>query len=362
MTEAANVWPDLISRLIRREDLDPEPVEQAMELVLAGSATDAQIAAFAALLRAKGETPAELAALVRTMLRFSELVPVDLDGPRGPVVDTCGTGGDRSGTINVSTLAALVVAGAGVPVVKHGNRAASSACGSADLLEELGVAIDLGPAGVVRCVDEVGIGFCFARRYHPALRFAGPVRSQLGAATTFNFLGPLANPARVRRQVVGVSDPTMAERMARTLGALGSEQALVFSGDDGLDELTTTAGSTVHELVGDEVRTWKLDPSDVGFARAEPGDLVGGDAACNAGIATRVLNGELGPVADVIALNAAAALLVAGAVDDLAAGVERARGALADGGAARVLDEFVRVSTAARAEELAALGVPDEDR
>ena len=200
------------------------------------------------LLRAKGETPVELAALVRTMLQFSEPIPIDPEGAPSPLVDTCGTGGDRSHTFNISTVAALVIAGAGVRVAKHGNRAASSACGSADLLEELGVVIDLGPAGVVRCIEETNIAFCFAQRFHAAMRFAGPIRSELGIPTTFNFLGPLANPARVTRQVVGVSDPAMAERVDRDVAELGAQHAMVFFGHDGLDELTTTDLSTLREL------------------------------------------------------------------------------------------------------------------
>ncbi|MCI4354235.1 MAG: anthranilate phosphoribosyltransferase, partial [Thermoplasmata archaeon] len=229
------LWRDVLGRLVRHEELTPELAESALSSILSGDATDAQIAAFALGLRAKGETPAELAALVRTMLRFSERVVVDGD----VLVDTCGTGGDRSGTVNVSTLASLIVAGAGIPVAKHGNRAASSRCGSADVLEALGVAIDLGPEGVRRCITEAGIGFCFAQRFHAALRFAAGPRRELGVATTFNFLGPLANPAGANRRTVGVSDPAMAEPLLGALTELGVLHALVFYGHDGLDELTT---------------------------------------------------------------------------------------------------------------------------
>jgi anthranilate phosphoribosyltransferase len=267
------------------------------------------------------------------------------------VVDTCGTGGDRSGTVNISTLAALVVAGAGVRVAKHGNRAASSRCGSADLLEALGVVIDLGPTGVAHCIDVAGIGFCFAPKFHPALRFAGPARRELGTPTTFNFLGPLANPAGVTRRVVGVSDPSMAERMAHTLGELGVERAMVFCGGDGLDELTTTTTSSVWELADGTVTASTLDPGDYGIARAVPEELVGGDAAANVAIAERMLTGEPGPVRDVVVLNAAAALVVAGAADDLAAAVEQASACVETGKAAAVLETFVRTSEAARAAE-----------
>ncbi|HEY3097132.1 MAG TPA: anthranilate phosphoribosyltransferase [Acidimicrobiia bacterium] len=352
MTAATpDLWPDVIGRLLRRQDLPVELAERAMAAILAGEATDAQIAGFAVALRSKGETPEELAALVRTMLRFGETVDIPLDGPGGPVVDTCGTGGDRSSSVNISTLAALVVAGAGVRVAKHGNRAASSACGSADVLEALGVTINLGPAGVARCVDEAGIGFCFAPKFHPALRFAGPARRELGTPTTFNFLGPLANPAGVRRRVVGVSDRSMAERMAQTLGALGVERAMVFCGGDGLDELTTTTVSQVWDLDQGAVRTYTVDPADYGIARAEPGDLRGGDAAANCAIAERMLDGEPGAVRDVVALNAAAALVVAGAASDLGAGLEQAVTSVEAGKAAAVLETFVRTSAAAAAGE-----------
>jgi anthranilate phosphoribosyltransferase len=346
-------WPDVLGPLARRDDLDADLVDAAMATILGGSATDAQIAAFAVLLRAKGETPGELAALVRTMLRFAAPIPIDPEGPPGPLVDTCGTGGDRSHTFNISTVAALVIAGAGVRVAKHGNRAASSACGSADLLEELGVAIDLGPAGVVRCIEEASIAFCFAPRFHAAMRFAGPVRSQLGVPTTFNFLGPLANPARVTRQVMGVSDPAMAERMVGTLRELGAKHAMVFFGHDGLDELTTTDLSTVRELRHGELHRTVLDPLDLGISRASAGDLRGGAPADNATIARRVLDGEKGAVRDVVVLNAAAALVVADVAADLADGVETACAAIDSGRASATLDRFVAVSQAAREAEVA---------
>ena len=349
--QTPDLWPDVIGRLVRRQDLPAELAERAMAMILAGEATDAQIAGFAVALRAKGETAEELAALVRTMLRFGESVDLALDGPRGPVVDTCGTGGDRSGSVNISTLAALVVAGAGVRVAKHGNRAASSSCGSADLLEALGVTIDLSPAGVARCIDEAGIGFCFAQKFHPALRFAGPARRELGTPTTFNFLGPLANPAGVRRRVVGVSDRAMAERMTQTLAELGVERAMVFCGGDGLDELTTTTVSDVWNLDAGAIRTYSIDPADYGIARAAPDELVGGDAAANVAISERMLEGEPGPVHDIVALNAAAALVVAGVAPDLGDGFEQAVTSIEAGKAAAVLETFVRTSAAAAADE-----------
>jgi anthranilate phosphoribosyltransferase len=342
----ATLWPDAIGRLLRREDLPVDVVERAMTTILAGDATDAQIAGFAVGLRAKGETPAELATLVRTMLGFAERV--DLSGLDRPPIDTCGTGGDRAGTVNVSTMAALVAAAAGAPVAKHGGRASSSQCGSTDVLEALGVVIDLGPVGVARCVREAGIGFCFAQRFHSAMRFAAPVRRELGTPTTFNFLGPLANPAGVRRQVVGVSDPSMADRVTGALAELGAERALVFYGHDGLDELTVTTTSTVHELRDGEVRVFDVDPADYGIPYAEHRALAGGDAAGNADVVHKTFAGASGAIRDIVGLNAAAALLVADLVDDLGDGVQLARAILDDGRAAATLDAFVRVSVAAR--------------
>jgi anthranilate phosphoribosyltransferase len=343
-------WPDVLAPLSRRDDLPIPVIETAMATILAGDATDAQIGAFGTLLRAKGETPAELAALVRTMLQFADPVGIDPEGASGPLVDTCGTGGDRSHTFNISTVAALVIAGAGVRVAKHGNRAASSACGSADLLEELGVVIDLGPDGIVRCIEEAGIAFCFAQKFHAAMRHVGPVRKELGVPTTFNFLGPLANPARVTRQVVGVSDPGMADRVIGTLQALGAKHAMVFFGHDGLDELTTTDLSKVRELRDGEIHRRVLDPLDLGIGRAAAEDLRGGAPADNAKIARRVLDGEKGAVRDVVLLNAAAALVVADACPDFAAGFEQASAAVDSGRAATALEQFVAVSQAARLE------------
>jgi len=340
------LWPDVIGRLVRREDIPVDLVRGAMGAILAGEATDAQIAAFAIGMRAKGESPAELAAMVDSMLAVGD--HVDLSDLDAPLVDTCGTGGDNAGTVNVSTMAAVVAAAAGARVAKHGGRAASSRCGSVDVLEALGVVIDLGPAGVARCVREVGIGFCFAQRFHPAMRFAAPVRQQLGVRTTFNFLGPLANPAGASRRTVGVSDPAMAERVVATLGELGVERALVFFGHDGLDELTVTDTSTVYELRDGAVAVYDVEPEKVGLTRSPLGALAGGDAAGNAEAVHRVFAGATGAVRDVVLLNSAAALMVAGLADDLAGGVELAATVIDDGRAASTLEAFVRVSVAAR--------------
>jgi anthranilate phosphoribosyltransferase len=338
-------WPAVLGPLTAGNDLTPDAAGAAMAEILEGAATPAQIAGFIVALRMKGETVDELRGILAAMLAASERVP--LDG--ADLVDTAGTGGDRSHTINVSTIAALVIAGAGAPVCKHGNRAASSACGSADLLEALGVVIDLGADGVARCVTEAGIGFCFAARFHPAMRHAGPTRRELGVPTLFNFLGPMANPARAKRQVLGVSDRRMAEKMLAVLQAEGSRRALVVYGHDGLDELTTTTTSTVHELRDGEVRTYDVDPGELGIELAAPGSLRGGDAARNAELAQQVLDGERGPHRDVVLLNAAAGLVAAGLVDELAAGLEAGAAAIDEGAAATALDRLVATSKAASA-------------
>lgn len=335
----------MLGPLTARTDLTAEAAGAAMTEILDGAATPAQIAGFIVALRMKGETVDELRGALDAMLAASERVP--LDG--ADLVDTCGTGGDRSHTINVSTVAALVVAGAGARVCKHGNRAASSACGSADLLEALGVVIDLGAEGVARCVTEAGIGFCFAPRFHPAMRHAGPPRRELGVPTLFNFLGPMANPARARRQVLGVSDSRMAEKLLGVLQREGSSRALVVYGHDGLDELTTTTTSTVHELRDGEVRTYDVDPAALGIELAAPGSLRGGYAARNAELAHRVLEGERGPHRDVVLLNAAAGLVAAGVADELPTGLEAAALAIDDGAAAAALDRLVTTSKAAAA-------------
>ena len=323
----------------------------ALGEVLEGNATPAQVAAFVFGLRCKGETVEEMTGLVSAMLAASERVVVAPE-LADRLVDTCGTGGDRSGTINISTIAALVVAGAGVPVCKHGGRAASSRAGSADLLEALGVVIDLGPDGVARCIEEAGIGFCFAPRFHPAMRHAAPVRRELGVPTAFNFLGPLANPARVRRQVVGVGDPGIAPKMARVLVAGGAIEAVIVHGADGLDELSTTGPSTMYRWrTADgadpegEIKPEVINPVSLGLAPATLEQLLGDDAATNAGCARKVLAGEKGPHRDIVVLNAAAGLMVAGVAGDLEQGLVQARASLDCGAAADRLDRLVRVST-----------------
>jgi anthranilate phosphoribosyltransferase len=314
-----------------------------MAEILDGAATPAQVAGFIVALRMKGETIGELSGLVEAMLAAGERVVLP---PEVDAVDIVGTGGDRAHTINVSTISALTVAGAGGKVCKHGNRAASSATGAADLLEAFGVRIDCGPAEVARCVEGAGIGFCFAPRFHPAMRHAGPIRRELGIPTAFNFLGPLANPAGVRRLMIGVADPSMAERMLGVLAARGAERAMVVHGGDGLDELTISTTSRVVELRDGEVSTHEVDPEALGLARAPREALVGGDPTVNAGLARRILDGEAGPQRDVVCLNAAAGLVVAGLVDDLKAGVDAARASLDEGRAAAALERLVELSNA----------------
>ena len=332
-------WPFVLGRLMKGETLTSVEAGAALADILEGNATSAQIAGFAVALRMHGETVEEMAGLVATMLDFAERVDAGPD-----VVDTCGTGGDRSHSINVSTIASFAVAGAGAKVCKHGNRAASSASGSADVLEALGVVIDLGPEGVARCVQDAGMGFCFAPRYHAASRHAIPTRRELGVPTVFNFLGPLANPARPTRQVVGVSDPAMAEKMLGVLQANGARRALVVFGHDGLDEITVTTTSTVMELDEGETRTYVVDPVELGMAPASLDDLRGGDPATNADLARRVLDGTKGPHRDVVLLNAGAGIVAAGLAADLGEGVERAAHAIDSGAAHRVLEDLVRVS------------------
>ncbi len=342
-------WPGVLHSLLAGEHLSAKQARGALAEVLNGSATSAQLAAFIVALHMKGETVQEMSGLVQAMLDVA--ARVKLPAAVEPI-DTCGTGGSplrRVAACNVSTLAGFVVAGAGVPVCKHGNRASSSTSGSADFLEALGVAVDLGAEGVARCVADAGFGFCFAPRFHPAMRHAGPTRRELGVPTVFNFLGPLANPAGVRRQVVGVSDPAMAEILMGVLVARGAQRALVVHGHDGLDELTTTTTSSVLELRDGEVRASTVDPSDLGIPRAEPSSIQGGDAKANLDLARRLLDGEHRPHRDLVLLNAAAGLVVAGVADDLATGYESAAAAVDDGAAARVVERLVAVSQEAAA-------------
>ena len=341
-------WPALLTELVEGRDLPASHAREAMATILSGDATAAQLIGFVVALRAKGETPEELSGLLDAVLAAATLVPLS-DELRSRAVDIVGTGGDRSHSINVSTMAAIVVAGAGVPVCKHGARAASSQCGTADVLEELGVAIELSPEGVLRCVEQVGIGFCLAPKFHPAFRFAAPSRREIGIATVFNLLGPMANPGRVRRHLIGVANPAVAERMLASLRLHGSSAAWVVHGN-GLDELTTTGTSTVLALDDDNVRTFTVDPVALGFAPAIADELVGGTPPHNAEVVRRVLKGEHGAHRNIVLLNAAAGLVVAGVTDSLEDAVVIATASIDEGNAARTLDRWVHESQAAAAD------------
>ena len=375
-------WPDVLARLTRRESLTEAEAEATLGRVLSGEATPVQIGAFLTLLHAKGEAIEEVTGLARALVDAA--VPLSLDGTgaegvkagaaggvggagggtadggaAGVVVDLVGTGGDRLSSINVTTLASLIVAGCGVRVCKHGGRSASSSVGSADVLEALGVAIEVGPVGVARCVADAGIGFCFAQRFHPAMRYVAPVRKELGVPTIFNFLGPLINPSRTRYQLVGGSDPAIATTMATVLGSTGSRRAMIIYADDGLDELSVTSLSTVLELNGDgagsfELNEWRVDPVALGLAPATLDDVQGGNAIFNAQAIRSVLNGAPGANRDIGLLNAAAGLMVAGRAADLAGGLVQAAQSIDSGRAEAALDALVAISQAALADELGA--------
>jgi anthranilate phosphoribosyltransferase len=329
-------WADAIGPLMAGEDISTATARAAMDEIMAGRASPAQIAGFIVALRAKGETTAEITGLVEGMLAAAVTVDAGDD-----VVDTAGTGGDESGTFNISTTAALIAAGAGARVAKHGNRAASSRTGSADVLEELGFVLDLPPEATVRMVREVGFGFFFAPHYHPAMRHAAPVRRDLGVRTVFNFLGPLCNPARARRQALGVSDHRMAQRMIEVLRNLGATSAFVYHGEDGLDELTLTGPSYIYRLRDGEVTHAEFTPEDFGVARAPLEAVKGGDAADNAAIVRAVLEGERGPRRDISLVNAAPAIVVAGLADGFSEAMVLAAESVDSGQALGVLERAV---------------------
>jgi len=330
-----------ISKLVRGESLTETEASAAMEKIMSGDATPAQIAGFVVALRIKGESADELTGLARA----ARANATPIDAGEG-LLDTCGTGGDGTGTFNISTLAAIVAAAAGARVAKHGNRAASSVCGSADVLEALGVKIDLGAEGVTRCIREAGIGFLFAPVFHPSFRYATGPRRELGVRTVFNILGPLCNPAGASRQALGVADGALAATMAEVLARLGVERALVFHAEDGMDELSTVAPSTVIEINAGERREYRLDPGELGLRAASAADVRGGDAAENAAIARDVLSGAGGPRRDIVLLNAAAALHVAGLAGDWQEGMAAAAEAIDSGKAAATLERWVAVSQA----------------
>ncbi len=337
-------WPALLHQLVAGTDLDTQDTTWAMDQVMSGAATHAQLAAFVVALRIKGETPAEIAGLAAGMLSHARRVQV----PKR-AIDVVGTGGDQAHTVNISTMAALVTAAAGAPVIKHGNRAASSQCGTADVLEALGVAIDLGPEQVAQCVAEAGIGFCFAPVFHPAMRHAAGVRREIGIPTAFNILGPLTNPAQPDAGLVGCADLRMAPVMARVLADRGAS-ALVVRGDDGLDEITTTTTTSVWVVDGGVVRRDQVDPAALGVPVARREDLRGGNAAANAEVVWRLLTGDPGPVRDAVLLNAAAALVAhrgptGNLIDDLRGMAQRAAEAVDSGAAAALLERWRKLTT-----------------
>lgn len=336
-------WPTVLGSLLGGQDLDAATTEAALAEIMAGQASDAHIAGFLVALRAKGETADELAGMARTMRAFAEPAPI-----AGPLVDTCGTGGSRSNTFNVSTVAAVIAAAAGARVAKHGNRAATGRCGSADLLEAWGVEIDLPGDAVAACIDELSVGFCFAPSYHPAMRHVMPTRKALGVPTAFNLLGPLSNPAGAAHQTVGVADSATAETVAGALARLGTTHALVFHGAGGLDELTTAGPSTIWRVRDGAVSRELVDPAALGLATADVSALRGGEPADNVAIADGVLADEPGPPRDVAVLSAAAALIAADLDRDWAAALARASEAVSSGAARRLRDRWV-----SRSRELA---------
>ncbi|MEV5841722.1 anthranilate phosphoribosyltransferase [Streptomyces sp. NPDC051985] len=338
-TAAGRSWPEVLNALLYGQDQSAEATAWAMDQIMRGQATDAQIAGFVVALRAKGETVEEINGLVRTMYEHANLIEVP-----GRTVDIVGTGGDGAKTVNISTMSALVVAGTGAKVVKHGNRAASSASGASDVLEKLGVNLDLTPQRVAEVAEEAGITFCFAVKFHPALRHAGAARGQLGIRTVFNILGPLTNPARVRAQAVGVADPRMAPVVAGVFAERGNS-SLVFRGDDGLDELTTTATSHVWVVRDGKVTEQTFDPRDVGIDLVPVEALRGGDPSYNAEVARRLLDGDQGPVRDAVLLNSAAALVALGPgpgtlSEQLRAGMAKAADSIDSGAAKHALERW----------------------
>ncbi len=334
------VIKEMIANLMDGKDLGEIEASSVMTEIMEGVATPAQMAAFLIALRLKGETIDEIAGMARIMREKATRVPHQ----QALVVDTCGTGGDHSGTFNISTTAAFVVAGSGVFVAKHGNRAMTSQAGSADVLEALGVKVEITPEKVGRCIDEAGIGFLFAMALHGSMRYAGPVRREIGVRTVFNLLGPLTNPAGAKRQLIGVFDPDAIEKMAAVLGYLGSERAWVVCGEDGLDEITLTGETRVAEWKDGKVKSFFVNPEEYGFSLCYLSDLKGGDAAANAVILRSVLAGAAGAQRDIVLLNAGAALVCAGKVETLKDGVAMAAQSIDSGAAEKKLEALIRVS------------------
>jgi anthranilate phosphoribosyltransferase len=344
------VLTSAIDALASRRDLSSQEASGVLSEIMHGEVSETQIAAFLIALRTKGETVDELAGLARTMRELAARVPIE----RADLLDTAGTGGGRR-TFNVSTTAALIAAGAGCAVAKHGNRSATSSSGSADLLEALGARIDLDPNGVAMCIEEAGFGFMFAPAHHQATRYVIPVRRELAVRTIFNLLGPLTNPAGATRQLIGVADAAFLETIAGALARLGVERALVVAGEDGLDEVSISAATQVVEVNGEDITRYTLTPRDVGIEPADPSNsrLNGGTPSENADVARAVLGGERGVHADLVLINAGAAIYAAGAADSIAEGVETAREAIVSGRAGAALEGFVQASHRHAPEQVA---------
>jgi anthranilate phosphoribosyltransferase len=335
------VFREALVKVIGKADLSAAEAAAAMDDIVEGRVAAAQVAGLLVGLAMKGERPDEIVGFVSVMRDRAVGIPV----APGVTIDLCGTGGDGSGTFNISSAAAIVTAACGATVAKHGNRSVSSRCGSADVFEALGVTIDAGPETLARCLREAGIAFLFAPALHPSMRNVVAVRRELGVRTAFNLLGPLTNPTRPAYQIVGVPRPELTELLARALALLGARRAWVVHGADGLDELSTTGYSKVSECRDGAVKTFYVHPSDVGLAKAQPGALAGGDAAFNAALVREVLAGGRGPARDVVLLNAGAALFVAGRAGRLADGLEAAAAAIDSGAARQTLDALVRISS-----------------
>ena len=334
------VIKEAIGKLVDGSSLSEEEAAAVMDEIMTGEATPAQFGAFVTALRLKGETVDEITGMARVMREKALRVVV-----AGPLLDTCGTGGDHQGTFNVSTAAAFVCAGAGLRVAKHGNRAMTSACGSADVLEALGARIDLTPEQVAECLERAGIGFMFAPAFHPAMKFAAGPRREIGVRTVFNILGPLTNPAGATAQVLGVAEPSLADKMAQVLGRLGCDHALVVHGEDGFDEVSISGATQVWELTGGDVRRYKVEPSEMGLTPAEAHHVRGGSPEENAATLRRVLSGEKGARRDFTLMNAAAGVAAGGKTATMAEGVALAAEAIDSGAAREALERFVSVSS-----------------
>lgn len=336
-------WSAIVGSLLERHDLTPEIADAAVTEILEGNATPSQMAAFLVALRAKGETASELEAMLAAVRRAGVAVSLP-ESLAQRAIDIVGTGGDKSNSVNVSTMSALVVASSGVPVCKHGNRASSSACGSADVLEAAGVAIELDANGVTNCVVETGFGFCLAAKFHPAFRHVGPTRREIGVPTAFNLLGPMANPAPISHMLVGVAQPQMMEKMAHTLISRGVERAWVVHGHGGLDELSVSGVNMVCDVRNGEITETTIDAADFGIAPSQISDIVGGDAAANMNIMNSVFGGQRGAVRDVVSFNAGCALFLTGTVTSVEEGIDMAQRTIDAGSVVETLAKVVAVS------------------